>query len=130
MLSKKICSLLLSFVISLAGCMRENRKTETSLTTARVRNASPDIHTIIIKNDTTKDAALGGFGYRIYILNGVDTTFKIFQPAIPAIQGQKGFKTFSDAEKVSSLAAQKISEGNSFPNITTEELDSLRVDLN
>lgn len=110
--------------------MQEKGKTETSKTTARVSNASPDIRTMIVKNDTTTDAGIGGFGYRIYVLDGRDTTFKIFQPAIPAVQGQKGFKTFSDAEKVSSLAAQKIREGNFFPDITTEELDSLGVDLN
>jgi hypothetical protein len=119
--------LLLLILFAIYETNRKNRINENKINSSVV--ATPDIRTIIVKNDTTKDAAFGGFGYRIYVLSGTDTAFRLFQPAIPAIQGQKGFTTFSDAEKVAALAAGKIKEGNSFPTISIAELDSLGIDV-
>lgn len=64
-----------------------------------------------------------GWGYDIY----VDGTMYIHQPHIPAVPGNKGFKTEEDAQKTAGLVIYKLSIGISPPSITPDELDSLGV---
>lgn len=93
--------------------------------------ATPDSNQII-KQDSTP-AALNefevitiyvdsiGWGYDVY----VDGTMYIHQPHIPAVPGNKGFKTEEDARIAAGLVIYKLSMGISPPSITPDELDSL-----
>ena len=123
---RKYFPVLLSAVF-LYSCSGEKKEKQGETGAVTTQNYSRDVRVIVFSNDSTKDAALGGFGYKLFVLIGADTAFKIIQPSIPAVQGQQGFKTFRDAEKTAELAAQKIRDGNSFPAISIEELDSLGI---
>lgn len=63
-----------------------------------------------------------GWAYNILNNNQVF----IHQPNIPAIQNTKAFKSKADAKKVGNLVLQKI-KTNSFPVVSKEELDSLKI---
>jgi hypothetical protein len=63
------------------------------------------------------------WGYNIL----VDQKLMISQPSIPAIQGNQGFKTVSDAESVAKLVIEKLKSGNVPPSVTIEELKKLSV---
>ena len=58
------------------------------------------------------------FGYTIFI----DGQMYIEQKSIPAIQGNKGFDTKEDAEKIAKLVIEKIKHGEMPPAISVEEL--------
>jgi hypothetical protein len=64
----------------------------------------------------------GNFGYQI-----MDGTGKLIinQPSIPAIQGNKGFSSESDARKAAEFVIQKIDKGVFPPTFSVAELDSL-----
>jgi hypothetical protein len=71
------------------------------------------------------------------IINAADSTFGydilmdgktiIHQPSIPAMPGNKGFRTKADAEKTSELVIGKIRKGEMPPTLTVEELKKLKV---
>jgi Domain of unknown function (DUF4907) len=63
------------------------------------------------------------FGYDIY----KDSTLIIHQPSIPGVQGNKGFSTRENAEKVSALMIFKLDHGIAPPSISLKELDSLKI---
>ena len=63
------------------------------------------------------------FGYYIMI----DGQMYIEQKTIPAIEGNQGFKTREDAEKIAKLVIQKIRSGEIPPDVTVEELKSNNV---
>jgi hypothetical protein len=63
------------------------------------------------------------FGYQIL----KDGKLMIDQKNIPAIQGNRGFSSKSDAEKIANFAIDKIKKGAFPPTISVEELDSLGV---
>jgi hypothetical protein len=69
------------------------------------------------------DAADSTFGYDILL----DGKMLIHQPSVPAMPGNKGFKTKSDAEKTAELVINKIRNGEMPPTITVEELKKLKV---
>lgn len=58
------------------------------------------------------------FGYYIMIDGGL----YIEQKTIPAIEGNQGFKTREDAEKIAGLVIQKLREGEVPPTISVEDL--------
>ena len=64
----------------------------------------------------------GNFGYQI-----MDATGKLIinQPSIPAIQGNIGFQTESDAKIAAEFVIQKIDKGIFPPTFSVAELDSL-----
>ncbi len=64
-----------------------------------------------------------GWGYDVY----VDGAMYIHQPHMPAVPGNKGFKTEEDARIAAGLVIYKLSMGISPPSITPDELDSLGV---
>ncbi|MFC1734377.1 DUF4907 domain-containing protein, partial [candidate division KSB1 bacterium] len=64
-----------------------------------------------------------GWGYDIYI-NG---KLYIHQPHIPAISGNRGFNSESDAKKTAAYICTKIDKTQSLPSVTIYELDSLGV---
>lgn len=63
-----------------------------------------------------------GWGYDVDV-----SGTKLHQPHIPAISGNKGFKTEEDARKTAELVAHKIKNNVMPPSLTVEELDSLGV---
>lgn len=64
-----------------------------------------------------------GWGYEI--LN--NKKVYIHQEIIPAIQGKKNFASKADAEKVANFLIEKIKRKNGLPQITIEEIDSLKI---
>lgn len=64
-----------------------------------------------------------GFGYNIIL----DDHVFIHQPSIPSIQGNKGFATKVQAEKVAQLVIYKLTHNIMPPSVTTKELDSLGI---
>lgn len=66
-----------------------------------------------------------GWGYEIY----KDGELFISQKMIPAEEGFKHFTTKEQAQKVADLVAEKIKQGKGggLPQITIEELDSLKI---
>ena len=68
-------------------------------------------------------AAGNSYGYEIY----KDNTLIIRQPNIPGMPGNKGFKLKSDAQKVASLAINKLSRGMMPPTIEKKEMDKLNI---
>ncbi len=67
----------------------------------------------------------GGWGYDVFV-NGEKY---IHQPAIPAINGLKPFKTEEDATKVAQLVEQKIKGNLMPPTVTMDELQLLGIDM-
>lgn len=64
-----------------------------------------------------------GFGYKIFI----DGNLYVDQPNIPAVSGNRGFESITDAEQVANLAIQKIRQGIIPPTTSIEELQNLGV---
>jgi hypothetical protein len=64
-----------------------------------------------------------GWGYDIY----VDSKRMIHQPNIPAIQGNRSFKTEKQALTAGLFAADKLKRTGTLPTITPKELDSIGV---
>lgn len=63
------------------------------------------------------------FGYDIY----KDSILMIHQPIVPGVQGNRGFSSKEDAQKVAELMIYKLDNGITPPSITSEELDSLNL---
>lgn len=82
-----------------------------------------------IENNTSQQFTLktyknsSGWGYDIYINNEL----LIHQPTIPAIAGNRSFKSEEEALKTGNLVLYKIKENISPPSISSMELDSLGV---
>ena len=68
-------------------------------------------------------ATKGTYGYDIY----KSKKLFIHQPNIPAVPGNNGFATKSDAEKVARLVVDKMKKGETLPTITVDELKHLDV---
>ncbi|MFA6274470.1 MAG: DUF4907 domain-containing protein [Candidatus Paceibacterota bacterium] len=64
------------------------------------------------------------WGYDILI----DENIYVHQPTIPAIGGNKGFKTEQDAQKTAELVVNKIRKNILPPSITPEELKNLGIE--
>ena len=84
------------------------------------KNAKIDIQ--VFKNDTVKaEQKLTGFGYNILIYDAL----YVHQPHIPAINGNRGFKTKEQATKAAEFVIYKIRNNIMPPSLSVEELDSL-----
>jgi hypothetical protein len=84
------------------------------------KNAKIDIQ--VFKNDTVKaEPKLTGFGYNILIYDAL----YVHQPHIPAINGNRGFKTKEQAAKAAEFVIYKIRNNIMPPSLSVEELDSL-----
>ncbi|WP_051289399.1 DUF4907 domain-containing protein [Chryseobacterium daeguense] len=64
-----------------------------------------------------------GYGYQILKKQKII----INQPFVPAIQGNKSFKTKTDARKTADLVVSKIDK-YSLPKISIHELDSMKIE--
>lgn len=69
------------------------------------------------------DAPGKTYCYDIY----ADSKLMIHQSSAPALPGNEGFKTKSDAEKVAQLVITKIKKGEMPPTVSVEELKKLSV---
>lgn len=64
-----------------------------------------------------------GWGYEVLI----DGNIYVHQPNIPAVGGNRGFKSEADARTIGNLAVEKIKKGIIPPTISSEELKTLGV---
>lgn len=76
---------------------------------------------IDIKVFENKEANLSGYGYDIFIHDAL----YVHQPHIPAINGNRGFKTKDQANKAAEFVVYKIRNNVMPPSLSVEELDSL-----
>jgi Domain of unknown function (DUF4907) len=95
----------------------------SSIPTDTIATASPDtqaqIQVIVFKNDV----ATNGYGYDIMV-NGKKM---IHQPTIPAISGNHGFHSESDASNAGALVKRKLLNNEMPPTISIDELNSLGI---
>lgn len=89
-------------------------------TTPRLSSENLEVKTFEVKNAERKST---GWGYDIYSGNNK----VIHQPIIPAIPGNRPFKTEGDAMKTGLLALGKMKIEGSLPTLSVKELDSLGV---
>ncbi|MBI3501553.1 MAG: DUF4907 domain-containing protein [Bacteroidetes bacterium] len=75
------------------------------------------------KSKNADDVKVSGFGYDIYIFDAL----YVHQPNVPAINGNRGFKTKEQAKNAGELVAYKIKNNIMPPSVTIQELDSLGV---
>lgn len=76
---------------------------------------------IDIKVFENKEASLTGFGYDILIYDAL----YVHQPHIPAINGNRGFKTKEQATRAAEFVIYKIRNNIMPPSMSVQELDSL-----
>ena len=69
------------------------------------------------------DAPNHTYGYDVL----ADDRLMIHQKSIPAMPGNEGFKTKTDASKVAQLVISKIKKGEMPPTVTIEEMKKLKV---
>ena len=72
---------------------------------------------------TIIDAPNHTFGYDVY----ADGKLLIHQASIPAMPGNEGFRTKTDAEKVALLVIDKIRKGEMPPTVSVDEMKKLKV---
>ena len=75
------------------------------------------------KSKSADDIKVGGYGYDIYIFDAL----YVHQPNVPAINGNRGFKTKEQAKNAGDLVAYKIKNNIMPPSVSIQELDSLGV---
>jgi uncharacterized protein YcfL len=116
------------FVLLISACnSNHNNKKEIKDSTSTKKetqnpNANAKIDIKVFSNDTVKGSIkLTGFGYNIYMY---DAQY-IHQPNVPAINGERGFKTKEQAQKAGEFVAYKIKKNIMPPAVTAHELDSL-----
>lgn len=85
--------------------------------------STPDTETliqvIVFKNDSTTN----GYGYDIMV-NGKKM---IHQPTIPAVTGNRGFHSESDAQNAGALVKRKLLNNEMPPTISLDELNALGI---
>lgn len=69
------------------------------------------------------DAASHTYCYDIY----ADGRLMIHQPSVPAMPGNKGFKTKTGAKKVADLVITKIKKGEMPPTVSIPEMKNLKA---
>lgn len=121
--------LITAFIISaLATACSNSSSDKKDSTTSKDTIPNPmEGKTITVKtfqNDSVKNN-LSGYGYDIYIDSSGSPT--VHQPNIPAVPGNKGFATESDAKRIGELVAGKVKNNIMPPSISPAELDSLGV---
>lgn len=130
--SQLLFSLSFLFFASCNNEVRENKKPESfssetlSVTPKIMNNPYKDAKIEIKILDNSKTAAetnIGGYGYDIYVFEALF----IHQPTIPAVSGNRGFKTKEYANKVAELVTYKIKNNIVPPTVSIHEMDSLKV---
>ncbi len=77
---------------------------------ACIQHSNSDINLIVFKTDN-------GWGYKINLKNKL----YIYQPIIPAIEGNRPFHSKNDAFKTGKIVVKKI-RNNQIPTVTKSEL--------
>jgi hypothetical protein len=132
----KISALFVGLLLC-CSCGSKNEPTTVSVTADSVM-ASPDssssnndtivssspesqakIQVIVFKNE----AATNGYGYDIMV-NGKKM---IHQPTIPAVSGNRGFNSESDAANAGALVKRKLLNNEMPPTISLDELNHLGI---
>ncbi|MBS1637368.1 MAG: DUF4907 domain-containing protein [Bacteroidetes bacterium] len=113
--------------IFLVACSNEAPKETAPITpppspapTAQSVNAKPYLYKVFMVDSHNISA---GYGYNILL----DSTVFIHQPTIPAIQGNRGFSSESQAGLAASLVIYKLLHNITPPSVSVRELDSLGV---
>ena len=88
------------------------------------KNAKIEVKVIDnVKSKSAEDVRVGGYGYDIYIFDAI----YVHQSNVPAINGNRGFKTKVQAQKAGEFVAYKIKNNIMPPSVSIQELDSLGV---
>ena len=127
----RICNPILFFLacILLSGCAQHPAKNEAITASASQEDFLPQDNTAqndtVVKKMTAAQitsfvihAADNKFGYTIF----VDGQLYIEQKNIPAIDGNAGFTSKEDAEKIAELVISKMRNGEIPPTVTIAEL--------
>jgi hypothetical protein len=116
-------------VLTLSWCFSQNdsiRKIHTKDSLGKLVPKEQQINAGKAFNDFSYIIIEGnqnGFGYDIIAQGKVI----IHQPYIPAISGNKGFRTKEDAQKIAQLVIYKLNKNIIPPSVTKKELDSLQL---
>ncbi|MBK8847385.1 MAG: DUF4907 domain-containing protein [Bacteroidetes bacterium] len=78
---------------------------------------------IFSNTDYPKSGVSEGYGYAVY----VGESMRIFQPNIPVVSGNSGFRSQADAEAVAKIVKYKVENHQMPPSITLNELDSIGI---
>lgn len=124
-------SVTLFFCISIyfLSCENDSYKASTALRLSSQQNSTIskknnsekiEVKTFEVKDSTGRSH---GWGYDIF----VGSTKTIHQPIIPAVSGNRSFKTMDDAMKTGLFAVDKMIKTGSLPTLLVKELDSLGV---
>lgn len=113
----KVITLLIVSIIALSCQSNDTKETNNSTLGEEKAIVKPEYELIITENSDNT------FGYQLL----KDGKLLIDQKTIPAIQGNQGFSSRSDALKIGNFVIQKINEGAFPPTISVAELDSLEV---
>ncbi len=89
---------------------------------AQVKAPTTSSEAVAVSMELFKSDSLG-WGYKIFR----DDKLYVLQPNIPAVEGNKGFKTKEDAEKAAQLVIYKVNKGIAPPSVSVKELDSLGI---
>ena len=120
--------------IIFASCLGKNDNLQSQQSTKIIESPTEDssgqplepvsvnisVKTFEVTDSTGK---FQGWGYDILL----DGKRAIHQPIIPAIAGNKAFKTEADAKKTGLFAVEKMNTQGSLPTLLVKELDSLGV---
>lgn len=110
------------FIISILGILSFSYATNEGDNDTPYKNA---VTSEIFCNDTIQNSIYTGWGYNIYR----NKKLFIHQPHIPAISGNKGFVSKTDADKIAQLVISKIHKNIIPPDISLHELDSLKIKI-
>jgi hypothetical protein len=114
---------ILGFMCACSSEKKTDVVTETTITTTKtIIPQSPSTYKFATYLCDSTNRLLG-FGYNIIL----DDHVFIHQPSIPSIQGNKGFATKEQTEKVAQLVIYKLTHNIMPPSVTSKELDSLGI---
>ena len=107
--------------INMQAIVQKDSNSNTSATNApHFSTDNLEVKTYEVKDSAGKSQ---GWGYDIYVGNQKT----IHQPIIPAVSGNRSFKTENDALKTGLFAVKKMKKESSLPTLLIKELDSLGV---
>jgi hypothetical protein len=100
------------------ACSNDPKEVLNNKKTTLIKNkTAPEYTYLTVQNQNSE------WGYQLF----KDGQLMINQQNIPAVQGNKGFSSKNDAEKIARFILEKVKKGEFPPTISVEELDSLGV---
>lgn len=130
-------ALAIALNIAIIGCHRkgdnesnihpDSAKAARAMTDSMNQTAEPAKnpyeHAEVEVRTFNSDPVLGGFGYDVYL----NSKLYVHQPHIPAVSGNKGFSSETNARRTGEFVAYKIRNNIMPPSVSPAELDSLGV---